>query len=135
MDPINIISFGLTVFKKINEIRKDVKAAPEQLESLQVLSEGIEIIFMRLQKMRPHMQLIEAKELAFLKKLDENVHHHLEQVNRFVEQVQGKASDSGRKRRVKIIAWIMGKDDFDNISRTLRDLQGTLDTMMSVIVS
>lgn len=135
MDPASVISFGLTVFKKINEIRKEIKSAPEQLESLQDFGQGIQIVLLRLQKTHVLVQLGEDEELAYLERLTVKAQNQLDKVDAFVNKIQQQADSSAGKRRVKIVAWMMGKDDFKDISRKLRDLRETLDMMMSIIAS
>lgn len=137
MDPasavIGIVSFGLTVFKKINDVRKDIKGAPEQLDSLQELGEGVQIILMRLQRAHARVQLSEPEELAYLGRLCAKAHRQLEQLEKFVNKVQRQTRSGVSQRRVKIIAWSMGKDDFEDISKKLKDLRDTLDAMVSLV--
>lgn len=52
MDPasaiIGIVSFGFTVFAKVNEIRKDIKGAPDKVQALQDACIGVELLLSRL---------------------------------------------------------------------------------------
>ncbi len=52
MDPasaiIGIVSFGLTVFAKVNEVRKEINSAPEQVRALQQACIGVELLLSRL---------------------------------------------------------------------------------------
>ncbi len=94
MDPasaiIGIVSFGLTVFKEINEIRKDFKDAPEQVRALQDECIGIEILLDTLSAVSPEAVPKSPRTVAHLTRLSDKARGRLEEVREMTKKITSR---------------------------------------------
>ena len=141
MDPasavIGIVSFGFTVFSKVNDVLKAIRGASEQLEALQGLSSDIKVLLSALQRVDTdaHLRFRSQEELAYLDRLRVRAQRSLEQVNVFAEKVQRASSTSSGVRKIKLLSWYIKKKDFEDISRKMKDLESSLGHMIAFINS
>lgn len=148
MDPasaiIGIVSFGFTVFRKVNEVRKAIKAAPGQLEALQDSCDVIEMFLNRLKTMQAGLLNLatlddsRSMEQAHLELLCRKAKRCLEEVDEALDRVvvRGAASPGVRtSTTIRKIRWIMRKDDLEEISRKIRELRDALNVMLDFMHS
>ena len=140
MDPasavIGIVSFSCTVFGKINEMRKAIKAAPDDLQSLEDSCFLAELSLEQIRAMGiPESSRVDATRLE---RLCNNVQRQLEDVDVIVDKVTVAAAVQGnraRERSIRRVKWLMKKDDLDSIARKLKELQITLALMVIMMQS
>ena len=131
MDPasaiIGIVSFGFEVFKKINEVRKAIKDAPDNLCSLENSCLLIELSLDQLQTMGV-VGLLRLDATRF-ERLCDSARRHLRDVEVIVDKVTVVANDQDSqtgRRSIRKIKWLMKKDDLNDIARKLKELRVTL---------
>lgn len=143
MDPasaiISIVSFGFTVLKKINDVRKDVKGAPEQVRSLQQLCCSIQLLLTTLDTTKSHTTPYAPEAAPHLQCLCASARECLEEVNTIIRKVttQPTSTSPGASGapKVSLKRWLMKKNDFDDASRKLRELRDTLTVMVNYMHS
>lgn len=133
MDPasaiIGIVSFGLTVFKEINEIRKDFKDAPEQVQALQDECIGIEILLDTLSTVSPEAVPKSPRTVAHLTRLSDKARGLLEEVREMTKKITSRAN----LNQVTFGKWITKRGDLKEMSQKLKDLMETLELMLHCI--
>ena len=158
MDPasaiIGIVSFGFTVFQKVNEVRKAIKTAPEKLRALQESCFAVELFLRRLQAVQdcPLSHVHSPDELAYLLLLCDRATRCLEEVNEALDQISVRRSSDGKTRRtnsngspksrhstqsiaIHRIRWIMRRDDFEDITCKVRELRDALGVVLEFVNS
>ena len=146
MDPasaiIGIVSFGFTVFRRLNEVRKAIKTAPEKLQALQESCFAVELFLRRLQAIQdcPLSHVHSPDELAHLVLLCNRARHCVEKVNEALAQISVQRSNDGKNRgnggsesrqstrfmSIRRIRWIMKRNDFENITCKVREVRDAL---------
>jgi len=140
MDPasaiIGIISFGCTVFGKINEMRKAIKGAPDDLKSLEDSCFLIELSLDQLRALgAPGSPRIDADRVE---RLCSNAQRQMKDVEAIVDKVTVAAATRDSRigeRPIRRIKWLMKKDDLTSIARKLKELQITLALMVIMMQS
>ncbi|KAI0090454.1 hypothetical protein BDY19DRAFT_773051 [Irpex rosettiformis] len=141
MDPasatISIVSFGFTVFNRVNEVRKAIKAAPEQLQALQESCLVIDLYLNKLQAAQTLTLSRTTKEMAYLDLLCRRARHHLEQVDHALNNVLVHSSRGGeiKARSLNRFRWFLMKNDLEGISRKVKESQDALGMMLEFMHS
>lgn len=136
---ISIVSFGLTVFRKVNEIRKKIKDAPEQVRALQQACIGVELLLSRLNTTTARTVPCppEAVLVPHFERLCTEAQPCLEDVDTIVEKVaQSKTPNGGSgATRLRFRKWFMKKGEFEDTSAKLKELRETLKMMIDFMNS
>ena len=124
---ISFVSSGYTAFKKVRELRKSIKDAPEQLQSLEDSCDLVERLLhdLELASSRPPLN----SDVRRLKRLSERVQKSLSKVERLVDKVVKAYSDEGGSAgRVKVrwIKWFLYQGDFESMEKELKDLRSMI---------
>ena len=120
---ISFVSSGYTAFKKVRELRKSIKDAPEQLQSLEDSCNLVEQLLRDLELASSRLPL--NSDVRRLKRLSERVQKSLSEVERLVDKVLKAYSDEGRVK-VRWIKWFLYKDDFESMEKELKDLRSMI---------
>ena len=120
---ISFVSSGYTAFKKVRELRKSIKDAPEQLQSLEDSCNLVEQLLRDLELASSRLPL--NSDVRRLKRLSERVQKSLSEVERLVDKVFKAYSDEGRVK-VRWIKWFLYKDDFESMEKELKDLRSMI---------
>ncbi len=133
MDPasaiIGIVSFGFTVFAKVNEIRKDIKGAPEKVQALQDACADVEFLLNTIDLPQSGLVSYPPRAIAHLDRLCDTARHRLEEVNTLMEKVKARSKSNGGTSsgvRISSTRYIMKKGEFEEISQKLKELRETL---------
>ncbi len=139
MDPasaiIGIVSFGFTVFAKVNEIRKSIKGAPQQVQALQESYVVARVLLSKLQTLNTHTITYTADELACFELLCERSQQCLHDVDEAVKKVMAQTSDANADRtpKVRLLKWFLNKGDFEEMTKKLNDVREALGTMVDLM--
>ena len=137
MDPpsaiVGIVSFGFTVFGKVKEVRKAIKGASEDLQSLH---DSCDLIELSLEQLRTVSALgsFEAEDTR-LENLCDKAQRYLRDVEVLVEKVTVTGNGKSGGPPIRRIKWLMKKDNINDIARKLRELQITLALMVIMMQS
>ena len=131
MDPasaiIGIVSFGFTVFGKVNEIRKVIKGAPAQLRSLETSSNLIIFYLKRLQGAEAPGS--SHPDAAHIVELCNSARQYLDDVKTIMDKVTvsgGSAQDERARGRINKLNLLRKNADIVDVVRKLTELQSTL---------
>ena len=133
MDPasaiIGIVSFGFTVFSKVNNVRKIIKGGPQQLQSLEDSCSTVLLFLNRLRDAEAPGSL--HPDATHIVALCETARRALDDVKTIMDNVavRGSASawDSAAGRRsIRKFKLLRKNDDIINIARKLKELESTL---------
>ena len=142
MDPasavIGIVSFGITVIGKVNEVRKVIQGAPKKLEALRESCAIIRILLARLQDTMQLPRLQAEAEGEHLARICDQAQHCLEEVDRIIDTVTVHTTSNGNSRvagtrKVRISKWVARKGDLEEFSSKLRELQGILSSLVGLV--
>ena len=142
MDPasavIGIVSFGITVIGKVNEVRKVIQGAPKKLEALRESCTIIELLLTRLQATMQRTRLQAEAEGEHLARVCDQARHCLEEVDRIIDIVTVYTTSNGNSgvagtRKVRISKWVARKGDLEDFSNKLRELQGILSSLVGLV--
>lgn len=135
---IGIVSFGFTIFAKVNEIRKEINSAPEQVRALQQACIGVELLLSRLDTTAARTVPCPPEAIPHFERLCAATQHCLEDVNTIIEyaiaQSTGSDGDSGTLK-IRFRKWLSNKDEFEDTSARLKELRETLAMMMDIMNS
>lgn len=137
MDPasaiITIVSTGFTVVGKINEFRKAVKDAPDQVQALQDSSVAVEVLLQQVQEAVSFVPLHPAQPQvdAYLESLCKNAVDNLKKVNGVVEKVVAQVPPSGGGTdkhliRVNWKRWFVDKGKVEDLAGKLAEVRKAL---------
>lgn len=142
MDPasaiIGIVSFGFTVLKKINDMRKDIKGAPKQLQALQQSCGSLQLLLATLDTTRSRPIPYPPEAASHIQCLCASARECLEDVNAIISKVTIQPiSTSGAlgPPKVSLKKWLMKKNDLEDTSKRLKELRETLTVMVNFIHS
>lgn len=139
MDPasavVGIVSFGFTVFGKVNEIRKSIKGAPQQVQALQESYVVVRVLLCKLQALNTHAVTYTADELDCFELLCKRSQQCLRDVDEAVKKVvaQGPKVKAGDTPKVRLLKWILNKGDFEEMTKKLKDVREVLGTMVDLM--
>ena len=138
MDPasavIGIISFGFTVIKEINDLRKAIKNAPDQVQALHDSSVAVSLLLSRLQLSGAGALPHTPQATDYFNSLCDKVNHSLKEVSTIMEKiVQPHRHENGsgyRKPKIALKRWIASRDRLDRIAGKLTELRKALCEML-----
>ena len=138
MDPVSsivgIITFGFTVFKKVESLREYIKAAPDQLQALQDSCTAAALLLRRLEQVNEHVSYLPTN-IEQLQQLWSNVARYLEDIDAAIKKLNKsvKSNEKGRFRRFTIYLrkWYFKPDEVENLAKKLSVLQGSLLMMVN----
>lgn len=139
MDPasaiIGIVSFGFTVFAKVNEIRKSIKGAPQQVQALQESYVVARVLLSKLQTLNTQPVTYTEDELACFELLCERSQQCLRDVDEAVKKVMAQISDANADRtpKVRLLKWFLNKADFEEMTKKMKDIREALGTMVDLM--
>ena len=127
---ISFVSSGYTAFKKVRELCKSIKDAPEQLQSLEDSCDLVEQLLRDLELASSHLPPDNHTNTHLLERLSERVQKSLGEVERLVDKVVKAYSDEGGSAggvKVRRIKWLLYKDDFERMEKELKDMRSMID--------
>ena len=142
MDPasaiIGIVAFSITVCEKINTLRKELKGAPRQVQTLQELCGVVELFLDRLQSVNVHEISYSAGEAAYLNVLCDRSQRCLEAVDKVVETIVARIPTRDSVVGLPAIRWrkwVSKKDDLEELSQQLSKVKDALGIMLDFMHS
>lgn len=145
MDPVSaivsIVSFGFTIVKKINDVRKDIKGAPDQVRALQQSCGSIQLILLTtLDTTTSRAIPCTPEAVPHLQCLCASARECLVEVNTVINKVTTPSTaTTGRGGsatiKVPIKKWLIKKNDIDEASKRLKELEGALMVMVNFMHS
>lgn len=139
MDPasaiLGIVSFGLTVFAKINAVCRAIKGASKQVQVLQELSVAVTLLLDRLQKANTLGDAFSfsTAEAAYLDCLCAKARCCLNDVETMVDKVVDKTSsvtDGITEPKVRLKKWIMSRERLTVLADRMKELRELLDMIL-----
>ena len=144
MDPasaiIGIVSFGFTVIGQLNKIRKAIKDAPEQIQTLQDSSVAVLSLLRMIQEAISRIPLHPARPEvdAYLESLYKKAENNLKKVDEVVEKVVAQNLPSGGGSdnhliRVNWKRWFTDKGKLEDLAGKLADVRKALCEMLEFL--
>lgn len=132
---IGIVSFGFTVFEKVNEIHKSIKGAPQQVQALQDTCNTVEMLLRKLRSLETQIVPHSEDDLITLKRLCERSQRCLEEVEKVVDKVIAKnpGRSSGSEMKIRLRKWVLNKHDLEDTSKKLKEVREALRVMMDFV--
>ena len=138
MDPasavVGIVSFGFTVLGKINEVRKAIKGAPRSVQDLKDSCALVELTLEKLKSIETHVVPQSTAELSYLGLLRDNAQRGLKEVEEAVDKVlvsESNGNNGSGLPKLYVRKFILNKNNFEEFSRKVKELQNALDRMLS----
>ena len=133
---ISLFSSGYTAFKKVREMRKAIKDAPDQLKSLERSCAFTEQLLDNLKT--TSSRLPSDIDLRHLHYLSHQAQGHLAEVENIADKVTKECLDEDGDvvcRKVRHMKWMFHKEDVERIETELKELQDTLSVLFALIQS
>lgn len=133
---IGLLSASYTACKKIREVRRAIKGAPDQLESLEHSCAFTEQLLDVLKT--ACSRLPSDIDFRYPEYLSDQARGHLVEVERIADKVtRGRSTGDGktRERTIHQVKWMLQKENIQRIEAEMKELQGTLGVMLSALQS
>lgn len=128
---ISLFSSGYTAFKKVREVRKAIKDAPGQLDSLERSCALIEHLLNNLKAVSSCLPA--HNDLHHLDHLSEQAQHHFEEVQKIANKVTKGHSNEDRstgERKIRPFRWILHKESIERVEVEMKELQNMLGILL-----
>ena len=138
MDPasiLGIISFGFSVFEKVDELVRALKGAPEQLRALRESCMIVKVLLQRLNKTseRGSYELLNRSELGLFGQLEERARTCLHGVDAVVQKVMKHTKTDTGEEVIGRWKCFIKRGEFEDMSKNLGSLREAL--MMILMVT
>lgn len=128
---ISLVSSGYTAFKKVREVRKTIKNAPDQLDSLERSCAFTEHLLDRIRMANSYLPT--HSDSRHLMHLSDQAQHHFNEVGRLADKVtKGWSSEVGDtgERSIRQMKWMLHKESIERMEVEMKELQNTLSILL-----
>lgn len=137
MDPasaiIGIVSFGFTVFKEVNKLRKAIRDAPDHVQSLQDSCDAATLLLSPLQVSEVRALSCSPDATRYLQALCERTNVCLMEINAAVKNFPSGESTDGHTPTLRRRKWLVNRGRLDDLTEKMMELRKDLCDMLGLL--